>query len=126
MTLSPTVGLFSNLDDSSYRWISDLREGLVNGTLGKVKKIKNLTQSGTLGLNDELVLIDASAGNITLTLPSHTKFDAREIVLFRVDSSSNTVTVQSDTSILGGNFNIPSLDNRTVVAITTEWIVYRR
>lgn len=60
-------------------------------------KIETFTSSGTASDITDFIIIDATSGNITVTLPSVSVFDTNRspfIAVRRLDSSGNTVTVQ--------------------------------
>lgn len=52
----------------------------------------------TLRAEDEIVLLDASSGDITVFLPTLNSQPRRPIVLKRIDSTVNSVTVEPETS----------------------------
>jgi hypothetical protein len=57
-----------------------------------------LTSNTTLDGQYGLILVDATSGNINLTLPSCTKIGKKDYYVQKVDSSSNTVTLTCDGS----------------------------
>lgn len=87
------------------------------------------TTSSLLTTQCGLLLVDATAGNITLTLPaSGTSTDDAMYMLRRIDSSVNTITVQragSDT-VEGGTSITLNLDTTTEIQIpagSSNWRV---
>lgn len=61
------------------------------GTAGHA--IRKITASASVVTGDEAIWIDASGGNVTLTLPDATSGSVKYLVVKRLDSSSNTVTI---------------------------------
>jgi limonene-1,2-epoxide hydrolase len=61
------------------------------------KKIKSpvraLTANATLAITDEIVTIDATSGNVTLTLPAASTAIGLSFRIKRLDGSGNTVTI---------------------------------
>jgi hypothetical protein len=54
---------------------------------------RTVTESSTIQPEDRIVHVDATSGNITLTLHTASGHDRRSHYLKRIDSSSNTVTI---------------------------------
>lgn len=86
---------------------------------GNYYKVSNITSDGSAGLQAYFYTIDATAGNVTVTLPAaSTAFGNTMGITYkfqRIDNSGNTVTIQragSDT-INGG----------TSFTLTTQWSV---
>ena len=52
-----------------------------------------ITANATVGAGIELVLVSASSGNVTLTLPPSASLVNRTLIIKRTDNSANTVTV---------------------------------
>lgn len=83
-----TLGLY---DDSlaAYRKIK-------RGNLLSVAK-RTVTANTSLTYEDDLILVDATSGNITITLPDAsllTGYDGKRFDVKKIDSSANTVTIQ--------------------------------
>jgi len=72
---------------------------------------------------DRLILVDASGGAITITLPATTDIGGREHIIKKTDTSSNQVTITSTSNIDGVPNQI--LDEQyeaiKVKAGTAEW-----
>jgi hypothetical protein len=54
---------------------------------------RTITTSTTLTVNDGLVLVDATSGSISATLPSPSAAQNTAITIKRIDASVNTVTI---------------------------------
>lgn len=75
------------------------------------RKYKKITGNYTVLNNDGgLIEIDASAGNIVITMAKSTSHIPKKLTLLRVDASSNTVTVNpaSGDSFNGEGFSYPA------------------
>lgn len=83
-----------------------------------------LSANTTLSLaHAGLVLVDASAGNVTLTLPPATTLAGLTYRIVRTDASANTVTVQADgTDLIEGaaSLTLPPGDRRVLVTDGTD------
>jgi hypothetical protein len=61
---------------------------------GLATKTANYTAAAT----DHTILVDASAGNVTITLPTAASIAGREYCIKRIDTSANTVTIATTSS----------------------------
>lgn len=80
---------------------------------GNFMRIDNVTTTGSLGLTNYFITIDATAGNVTLTLPAASTAFGNSMgikyVVQRIDNSGNTITIQragSDTINGGTSFTL--------------------
>ena len=71
---------------------SDWQEFTSGGGGGGFNNIVTKTANATILANEDCVLVDATSGNITLTLPAYALKEQHNFK--RIDASSNTVTVQ--------------------------------
>ena len=85
---------------------SDTLDKYVDGTLverdkvsGKIlygafsRPVTTKTSNYTLTTTDYFVLVNATSGAVTITLPTAAGISGREFVIKKIDSSSNVVTV---------------------------------
>lgn len=71
------------------------------------RKIITLTADTTIKGNHDIYLVDATAGNVTITLPDSKAINSQEIVIKKTDSSGNTVTIVGTASqTIDGNANV--------------------
>jgi len=100
---------------------------------GNFYGITNVSSTSTLGLTDNFCVIDASGGNITITLPAASAAFAGnmglDLVFKRIDNSGNTVTIQragSDQIDGANSFTLPAqYDSKKIRAISTSaWAIY--
>jgi hypothetical protein len=69
-------------------------------------------------LNDShcVVSVDATSGNVTVTLPAASGIAGRQYFIKKVDSSANTVVIDGNAS--------ETIDGATTVTISTQWQSY--
>lgn len=86
-----------------------------------VTKIANYTALST----DYTILVDASAGDVTITLPAAASNDEKEYNVKKIDSSSNTVTIDGNASeTIDGNLTLSTTVQYTSITVQcdgTEW-----
>lgn len=56
---------------------------------------RTVTTSTTLAVSDQVVLVDATAGAVTITLPPSAQMPGRRVRVKKIDASTNAVTVQA-------------------------------
>jgi len=94
---------------------------------GQTRKLTKITSSTyTVVDNDDIILLDAASNNITVTLQAVSGRNGRALTFKRIDSSGNTVTIQStgsDTIDGSTSINLSSSANRYLVAeeATSTW-----
>lgn len=112
-TLNSTGGVRNQLDDGTGNMV--VASGLtVDGTLSllapflinKGVKITALTQTGNYSMSstDCLILADATAGNLQITLPSLNT--GTLAIVKKVDATANTVTVALPSGLIDGAASI--------------------
>lgn len=104
-------------------------------TSGIYGAVRTITTTGSITNDDHYLAIDASAGNVTLTLPAaSTCFlgstgnnQGQEFIFSRIDNSGNTVTVQRNgtpgTDIINGSSSFTlttQYSSKTLTAITSS------
>ena len=67
--------------------------------------IYNVTSSETIDLGYDTFLVDATGGNITVTIPT-SPGDGSNFMISRIDSSSNTVTVVPTSADINGSSSV--------------------
>lgn len=75
--------------------------------------ISTKTANYTITATDSTILVDATSGNITITLPAVSGTTGRQYVIKKIDSSVNTVTIDGNSS--------ETIDGATTQSITTQW-----
>lgn len=60
-----------------------------------------ITQSDLSNVNTTVVYANATAGNITITLPSVANSTGRKIIVFKTDATANTITLTGSANING-------------------------
>jgi len=105
-------------DEDDSRWV------LVNPDTQAVLSVVGVTEDYEVALRVETVFVDASAGDVTVTLPSVTSA-SRTITVIKTDSSGNYVhLVDPDSSLISGqssqSFNV-QYTSMTVISYGMEW-----
>lgn len=93
-----------------------------NGLLseaGNFYHVRAVTTTGNILLTDYFITVDATGGNVTLTLPAASTAFGNAVgiqyVIKRIDNSGNTITIQRAGS--------DTIDGGTSVTLTTQWEV---
>jgi hypothetical protein len=60
--------------------------------------------------SDETILVDATAGNITITLLVASGNSGKKVYIKKIDSTANTVTVTNSTNIDGATTKLTALN----------------
>jgi hypothetical protein len=107
-------------DDGGSRWI------LVNPDTQALVSVVGVAESYEVALRVETVLVDASAGDVTVTLPSITPA-SRKVTVIKTDSSGNYVHLEDpDSSLISGqssqSFNA-QYTSMTVISYGAGWWV---
>lgn len=86
--------------------------------------VSEIAADQTLTVDDYIILADATAGNITVTLPDAADVNSgKAYKVKKIDSSSNTVTVTGDANI-DGSANVvlsSQYDDTSILTDQTEW-----
>ena len=83
-----------------------------------VPVFEEVTANATIDDATTVVLIDATAGNVTVTLPESS---TRQIILKRIDSTENTVTIDADAAeTIDGATTFTIADQYTVATIVGD------
>lgn len=76
-------------------WRSSIVNAILDALSGGAHQFTKQTADYTALLTDMLILIDATAGNVIVTLPKASTCGGKPFLVVKVDSSGNTVTVTS-------------------------------
>jgi len=103
-------------------------DDLKNFTGGNPVSVDNTASPYAVALTDNVILVDATAGAVTLNLPAAATADGRSLFVKKVDSSINAVTLEPDgAETIEGAANLSTLDAQyDVVEIFcdgTEWFI---
>jgi hypothetical protein len=88
---------------------------LCNGSFAT--KVSTVSVNTTLGVDHHVVLVDASGGARTITLPDAMTCAGRQYIIKKIDSSANAVTITPQTG--------QTIDGQPSISITTQYD-YRR
>lgn len=80
-----------------------------------ITEIITVTSSLTAGPNNTIILVDATSGPVTITLPP--AISGGDFVIKKIDSTINAVTVDGDGS--------ETIDNSTTQVITVQYVSIR-
>jgi hypothetical protein len=84
---------------------------LASGAL--VRNVRTITATGSAAADDYTLLVDASAGAVTVNLPVAASNAGRILVVKKIDAVANAVT-------LDGN-GAETIDGAATVATSTQW-----
>ncbi len=114
---------------------ADLLDGLhstafcqSDGTNCPVKNIATQTANYTATTSDQVILCDATSGDVTITLPLANTMNGREITVKRIDSSGNTCFIEPniadllDNSATAKPLFTPLVSVHTISDGTNWWI----
>lgn len=87
----------------------------LNGLSGTVD-VRTVTATGSITSNDYLVLVNATAGAVTLNLPAAASSAGRVLNIKLIDASGNGVTLDGSAS--------ETIDGATTLAWTTQYQAY--
>lgn len=98
----------------------------VNGSFAT--KVNTISTNTTLDDTHHVVLVDASSGDVTLTLPLASSGDARQYMVKKTDSSSNDVIIaRSGSDTIDGDTDATlsvQYEARTVISDGTNWYAF--
>ena len=91
----------------------------------QIKKIENKTSNYTLTINDNTIKCDATAASFTVTLPKANNANGYIFNIKKVDSTTNTITIDGDGSeTIDGSLTmiiVSQYDCITVHSDGTQW-----
>jgi hypothetical protein len=64
---------------------------------------RRVTASATVQVTDHIILVDATAGAVTLTLPGADKIQNKVLRFVKIDSSVNAMTIDGDGQNISGS-----------------------
>lgn len=64
--------------------------------------VRSLTASATVQVTDHIILVDATAGDVTLTLPGADKMQNKVVRFVKIDASANAMTIDGDGQNISG------------------------
>jgi hypothetical protein len=118
---SGSVGAAAIIDEGTDTLILDATHGLRLGRAMHLP-IRTVTATATLGDSDHTVLVDATAGAVTINLPNPTTSSGvhrkrRVYVIKKIDASANAVTVDPA--------GTQQIDGVTTRQLTAQWAAMR-
>jgi hypothetical protein len=91
------------------QWINRASDGYLFNT-------RKITASTTLVLSDSIVLVDATAGAVTVTLPPALNAEDKRYTIKKIDASGNAVTID-------GN-GAETIDGSATKSLATQYKAY--
>lgn len=108
--------------------VSKLSATTIKGAIDElaVKPYTTITVSSTLDPKNYITYVDASIGDITVTLPTAISNQGKPCNIKRIDNSTNTVTVaaqvgQTIDGLTTGSLDY--LDNLTIISNNANWFI---
>lgn len=92
-----------------------LRE--LSGTVSRGYLTTSVDAAYTASWHDETLLVDATGGAVTVTLPAAASNKGLRLVVKKIDASANAVTVDGNSS--------ETIDGAATVSTTTQYDVWR-
>lgn len=87
--------------------------GITGDTIAVPLPVRTVTVSLTIAPTDRVILVDATAGPVTVTLLSATAFGKAELFVKKIDSSANAVTV----AVAGAD----TIDGAATATLTSQY-----
>jgi len=95
--------------------------------MSDVTELTTVDEDYTAVTTDGTVVADSTAGAVTVTLPAASEMEGRTLIVKRIPTSANNVTVEADgtdTIDDGTDFVLTaSYDSLTLRAVSGGWIV---
>lgn len=89
-------------------FLSRWRDVLLSGT-----PIRTVTAAYTAQRHDHTILVDATSAAVTVTLPPAELVKGKVLVVKKIDSSVNAVTIDG--------YSSETIDGATTMALSTQW-----
>ncbi len=84
---------------------------------------RTISGTSTILASDESVLVSATAGNVSLTLPAAADYSGRIVQIVRTDSSANSVSISpaGSDAMLGAPLSLPVTSSLRLLAASSAW-----
>lgn len=93
----------------------------MNAEMVKLSAVTVVTATTTLDASHGIVLVDATAGAVTINLPAASGLSGRGYVIMKIDSSTNGVTIDPNgTELINGSNTKTLLNQFNAVLIVTD------
>jgi len=91
---------YNTTDNQVHIIIDGIDKVLIKNSGFNTKSVKLITSNYTLQASDEVIIVDSTAGNITITIPIRTQLPndsyIHEYFVYKNSSDSNIITIQLD------------------------------
>lgn len=81
---------------------------------GYLFPVTRVTTNYTMSMNDSIILVDATAGNVTITLQPALQWEQKKFTVKKIDASVNTVTIDANSTEL--------IDGAATKVISTQYV----
>jgi len=99
----------------SYNNVLSIIENRINRAAdGYLFPVTRVTSNYTMNINDAIILVDATAGNVTITLQPALQWEQKKLTIKKIDASVNTVTIDADSAEL--------IDGATTKVISAQYV----
>lgn len=106
-------GVIGYAEDTDNYWFRRAGAWTTQATAGEVLSITSKTANYTATATDHTILVDATAGVVTITLPAAATNAGREYAIKKIDASANAVTIDANGAEL--------IDGAATQALATQW-----
>lgn len=96
--------------------LTELEKQLNRAADGYLNPVRRITTSDSMTLNDTIVLVDATAGNVTFTLQAALQWEQKRLVIKKIDASANTVTIDG--------YSTETIDGATTKVLSAQYASY--
>lgn len=119
-----SVLVFDSDDNADLQYVKDVYEVRTKKYYKRISRVS----SYVCGREDKILLVDASSSNMTITLMDIGSVSGNEIIIRRIDSSPNTVTIQGyGGQVIEGQQSYNLLPNEKVRLLADEtggwWVI---
>lgn len=106
-------GIIGYAEDTDNFWFRRAGAWTTQATAGEVLSIVGKTANYTATATDHTILVDATAGVVTITLPAAAASVGREYAIKKIDASANAVTIDGNGAEL--------IDGAATQSLATQW-----
>ena len=97
-----------------YDMLTLIQTQINRGADGYLFSVVRQVANYTVSLNDSIVLVDATAGNINIFLQPALNWEQKRITVKKIDASANTVTINANGAEL--------IDGSSTKVISTQYV----
>lgn len=116
---------FATAPDSSFIGIQ-FPDGSIQGSNRSVRAYRTITQNTTLSSLDDVVIVDCSFSNISITMPSPTSMAGKTITFKTINGPYKLTLISPSGSNIDGNLSIDIPYKNTSISVfsnSTNWYI---